>query len=159
MPSVLVVFIGFLLNHQKYGYLHQCMYQDESLLWYSTLMMEAVCTSETLVYSSETKQCYITEGSHYHTRCHENLKCHTVYSYVSFDCIPCFVILYIWNLSDVFICVPLLVVTLTFGISTLAYCILLVLDIVMTKAMNREEDIQWGLYDRLKIEILLMISA
>jgi hypothetical protein len=37
-------------------------------------MMEAVRTSETSVYSYETIQCYIPEGSTLHTHSHENLK-------------------------------------------------------------------------------------
>jgi hypothetical protein len=39
------------------------------------LMMEAVQTSETLVYF-ETTRCYVPEGCHLHTHCHENLKSH-----------------------------------------------------------------------------------
>jgi hypothetical protein len=40
-----------------------------------TLIMEAVRTSETSVYS-ETTRCYIPERSHLHTRRRENLKSH-----------------------------------------------------------------------------------
>jgi hypothetical protein len=38
------------------------------------LMMEAVRTSETSVYSKETTKHYIPEASNLHTRGHENLK-------------------------------------------------------------------------------------
>jgi len=38
------------------------------------LMMEAVCTSETLVYFNETTQSYIPEGSHLLIHSCENLK-------------------------------------------------------------------------------------
>jgi hypothetical protein len=40
-----------------------------------TVMMEAVRTSETSVYSKATRR-YIPEGSHLHTRRRENLKSH-----------------------------------------------------------------------------------
>jgi hypothetical protein len=40
-----------------------------------TLMMESVCTSETVVCSKETTQCYIPEG-YLHTCHRENLKYH-----------------------------------------------------------------------------------
>jgi hypothetical protein len=36
--------------------------------------MEAVQTSETSVYSNETTQRYMPEGSNLHTHCHKNLK-------------------------------------------------------------------------------------
>jgi hypothetical protein len=36
-------------------------------------LMEAVCTSETLVYSKTTHH-YVPEGSHFNIRCFENLK-------------------------------------------------------------------------------------
>jgi hypothetical protein len=39
-------------------------YEDDSLLGYSTLMMEAVCTSETLLYVNKTTRCYIQESCH-----------------------------------------------------------------------------------------------
>jgi hypothetical protein len=46
---------------------YSCEYKDESLLGYSAsiiiLMMEAVPTSETFVYSNETTWHYIPEGS------------------------------------------------------------------------------------------------
>jgi hypothetical protein len=42
------------------------------------LMMEAVCTSEKLVYFNKTTQCYIPESCHLHTCCHENLKSHNI---------------------------------------------------------------------------------
>jgi hypothetical protein len=42
----------------------------------STLMMEAVRTSETSVYSNETTWRYIPEDSHFHTRRRKNLKSH-----------------------------------------------------------------------------------
>jgi hypothetical protein len=38
--------------------------------------MEAVRTSETWVYSNETTQRYIPEGSNHHTRRRKNLKSH-----------------------------------------------------------------------------------
>jgi hypothetical protein len=41
------------------------------------LMMEAVHTSETSVYS-ETTWRYISEGSNLHMCCHENLKSHNL---------------------------------------------------------------------------------
>jgi hypothetical protein len=41
------------------------------MLW---LMMEAVRTSETSVYSNEITRRYIPEGSHLHNRRRENLK-------------------------------------------------------------------------------------
>jgi hypothetical protein len=58
--------------------------EDESILGYSddnddegiTLMMEAVQTSELLVYCNETTPRYIPEGSNLHTRHRENLKPH-----------------------------------------------------------------------------------
>jgi hypothetical protein len=40
----------------------------------SSLMMEAECTSEISVYFNETAWCYIPEGCHPHTQCHEKLK-------------------------------------------------------------------------------------
>jgi hypothetical protein len=39
-----------------------------------TQMTEAVHAFEMLVYFNETTWCYITEGCHLHTHCHENLK-------------------------------------------------------------------------------------
>jgi hypothetical protein len=42
----------------------------------NALMMEAVCTSETSVYSETSWRC-IPEDSNLHTRCHENLESHT----------------------------------------------------------------------------------
>jgi hypothetical protein len=41
-----------------------------------TLMMEAVCISEMLVYFKGSTQHYIPEGCHLHTCCHEKLKSH-----------------------------------------------------------------------------------
>jgi hypothetical protein len=41
-------------------------------------MMEAVHTSETTVYSNETTQRYIPDGSNHHIRRGENLKSHTL---------------------------------------------------------------------------------
>jgi hypothetical protein len=43
------------------------------------MMMEAVRTSETSVYSKETIWHYMPECSNIHTRCRENLKCHIKY--------------------------------------------------------------------------------
>jgi hypothetical protein len=42
--------------------------------YFIALMMEAVRTSETLVYSNETTWRYIPEGSNLHSRRRENLK-------------------------------------------------------------------------------------
>jgi hypothetical protein len=43
-----------------------------------TLMMEAVRTCETSVYSNKTTRRYIPEGSHLHIYRRENLKSHKV---------------------------------------------------------------------------------
>jgi hypothetical protein len=43
---------------------------------FMTLMIEAVHTSETSVYSNETTRRYIPGGSDVHTVYHENLKSH-----------------------------------------------------------------------------------
>jgi hypothetical protein len=40
--------------------------------------MEVVCTSETSVYFKETKQLYIPEGYHLHTRRRDNMKSHVL---------------------------------------------------------------------------------
>jgi len=45
-------------------------------------MMEAVRTSETSVYCTETTRLYITEAYHIHTRHRENLKSHKLAIYV-----------------------------------------------------------------------------
>jgi hypothetical protein len=53
-----------------------------------TLMMEAVHTSQTFVYFTETTWCYIPEGNHLHTCHHENLKRHragTVYRIATYN--------------------------------------------------------------------------
>jgi hypothetical protein len=42
----------------------------------SRVVMEEVHVSETLVYSNETIQHCIPDGSHLHTCCHKNLKSH-----------------------------------------------------------------------------------
>jgi hypothetical protein len=47
-----------------------------------TLVMEAVWTSEMLVYSSETTRRYIPEGSHLYSHRCENLKSHKSHSHV-----------------------------------------------------------------------------
>jgi hypothetical protein len=41
-----------------------------------TLMMEAICTSQTSVYFNDTTQHYTPEGCNIHTRCQENLESH-----------------------------------------------------------------------------------
>jgi hypothetical protein len=51
-----------------------------SEVWF-TLMMEAVCTPETLVNFNVTTKCYIPEDSKLHTRHCENLKSHMVNLY------------------------------------------------------------------------------
>jgi hypothetical protein len=57
-------------------YLHyQGCDEGSTLVSFITLMMEAVRTSETSVYS-ETTRLYIPEGSHLHTRRRENPKSH-----------------------------------------------------------------------------------
>jgi hypothetical protein len=48
-------------------------------------MMDAVGTSETLAYSSETIWPYISKGSHLHTRRREKLKSHRFYIVFSFN--------------------------------------------------------------------------
>jgi hypothetical protein len=46
------------------------------MAYISTLMMEAVQTSETLVNSYQSTWCYNPEDSHLHSHRHENLKSH-----------------------------------------------------------------------------------
>jgi hypothetical protein len=43
----------------------------------TALLMEAIRTSETSIYSNENTRRYIPEGSNLHTRRRENLKSHT----------------------------------------------------------------------------------
>jgi hypothetical protein len=52
---------------------------DRKLSHNLALKMEAVRTSETLVYSNETARCYIPEDSKLHNRSRENLKSHNYY--------------------------------------------------------------------------------
>jgi hypothetical protein len=44
----------------------------------SSLMMEAVCTSETSVDNYFTRQYIPEDNSEHHTRCRENLKSHKI---------------------------------------------------------------------------------
>jgi hypothetical protein len=53
-------------------------HEDDNLLGYCALMMEAVSTYETSVNFYETTQRNIPEGCHLHTHCHENLKSHFI---------------------------------------------------------------------------------
>jgi hypothetical protein len=62
----------------------RCVLPPSSARWMAniTLMMEAVCPSETSGYSNDTTRPYIPEGSHLHTRRRENLKSHILFMYL-----------------------------------------------------------------------------
>lgn len=55
-------------------YTEVCQHWSYILPVFSTLKMEAVCSSKTLINLYQTMQCHIPEDSNFHRRSHENLK-------------------------------------------------------------------------------------
>jgi hypothetical protein len=68
MKASVVCFFHSLSTKRDISGSHGGKYEEDNLLGYCTLMMEAVNTSETSIYFYKITQCNIAEGCHLSTK-------------------------------------------------------------------------------------------
>jgi hypothetical protein len=71
-----------------YCSLHPRAHAGSSLVDFSTLKMQAICSSETSVHTSSTRR-HIPQDSILHSHCCENLKSYIVYIYIFYNFTNC----------------------------------------------------------------------